>query len=78
MELMSLPTKINAMRVVTYDVNQEMIEDLMERHECSKEELTTEHIIDYVGDWAIDDLSTTYNGTIFQDQDGNTLQKWES
>jgi hypothetical protein len=78
MELMSLPQKINAMRVVTYDVNDELIGDLMELHECSKEELTIENLIDYVGDWAIEDLASVHKGTIFQDQDGNTLQEWES
>lgn len=76
---MSLPQKINAMRVVTYDVNEEMIEDILESNNLSsKEEITTEHLIEHVGDWAIDDLSSTYNGTIFQDQNGNNLQVWES
>ena len=78
MELMSLPQKINAMRVVTYDVNEELINDLMEVNDCSKGELTTEHLIDFIGDWAIEDLASVRRGTIFQDQDGNTLQEWSS
>lgn len=74
---MSLPTKINVMRVVTYDVNAEMLEDVMECNELSsKEEITTEHLLDWVGDWAVEDLASIYNGVTFQDQDGNTLQEW--
>lgn len=74
---MSLPTKINVMRIVTYNVDDEMLEDIVECNELSsKEDVTTEHLLDWIDDWVVEDLASIHNGVIFQDQDGTTLKEW--
>lgn len=77
MELIRLPKQINAVRAVTYAVTDEMLEDIVEIVGLtSKEEVTAEHLVEHVEDWAVEDLSSVHTKTVFQDEWGNTLKEW--
>lgn len=66
---MSLPERVNASRVITYDVGliQESLMDL-----DPEVPFTDEEIMEYVMDAIASDFGGFY-GVIIQDQDGNEL-----
>ena len=66
-----LPERINAMNVVTYDV-QNIVESLTESDEEYRE-VTLEEVMEVVQSWASDDLNANSASLIFQDENGNDL-----
>jgi oligoribonuclease (3'-5' exoribonuclease) len=65
-----LPTRINVMRVVSYDVSG-IIEDIKENEPDA--EITTESILDYIQDWVEADFGGVTKGLIYQDENGEEL-----
>ena len=72
-----LPERINAMRVVSYDA-QKIAQDIADNENKSIDEVTLEDILDFVEDWANEDLSSARVKVIYQDQDGNELNEREN
>ena len=60
------------MRVVSYDA-QKIAQDIVDNENKSIDEVTLEDILDFVEDWANEDLSSARVKIIYQDQDGNEL-----
>lgn len=68
MEKTTLPTVITATRTVSYRVDS-IVTDLLDM----ETEPTLETVLDYIKDWANEDLASSRVGIIYQDQDGNSL-----
>lgn len=65
-----LPTRINVLRAVSYDVSG-IIEDIKENEPDA--EITTESILDYIQDWVEADFGGVTKGLIYQDENGEDL-----
>lgn len=70
---MKLPREINAIRTVTYRVDKDLIESVAETNEIETDEVTLEHLMDLVSDWAVEDLASIHNGIIFRDERNNEI-----
>ena len=73
---MSLPERINAMRVSSYDVEY-ICKDIRECYlinhgEEMKDEISIEEVLLWLEDWVEEDLGTL-NGVIYQDENGEEL-----
>lgn len=64
--------KVNAMRVVSYDVD-EVRSSIAELNEISVEEVSEDEAMDLIYGWASEDLGIRVKDIIFQDEDGNDL-----
>ena len=72
----NLPEVINAMKVVSYNV-QNIIDSLYDMdNELDRDSVTIEDVMEYIEDWVIDDFGDSY-GIIYQDENGNELD-WDS
>ena len=69
----AMPESITAMRTATYDVAQ-IVEDIAEEQDKRPEEVTLEEVMDRINDYAIEDLATSRQGIIFQDQYGGEVE----
>lgn len=70
MSEMSLPERINVMRVITYEVSQ-IVSDLEDmEHEG---EITLDDVLEVVEDYALEDFGTNPKTLIFQDENGQEL-----
>jgi hypothetical protein len=70
-----LPKKINAMRVVTYDVDDELLEEIVEANELtSKEDVTTELLLEHLADWIHEDMGNPSRTIHVQDEWGDELK----
>ena len=76
---MSLPERINAIKVVTYDVVQiveslQAMNDYGSRGDDNAEpyEPTLEEVLAYIEDWVYEDFGDSY-GIIYQDENGEEL-----
>lgn len=73
-----LPKKINAMRVVTYAVDDELLEDIVEANELtSKEDVTPELLLDYLEDFIYEDFNDKHRLDLpihVQDEWGENLR----
>ena len=69
-----LPERINAMKVVSYDV-QQIVESLMAENEIEASEVTLEIVLDRVSDWVEADFTYLDNASdvIYQDENGEEL-----
>ena len=69
-----LPERINAMKVISYDVEQ-MVEDVCNAYSITKEEVTLEMIMEYLEELVAQDFAyQDYTGdVIFQDENGEEL-----
>ena len=69
-----LPKRINAMKVISYDVEQ-MVEDVCNAYSITKEEVTLEMILEYVEELVSEDFAyRDYTGdVILQDENGEEL-----
>ena len=69
-----LPERINAMKVVTYNVAS-MIEAIIDLNngEITAEDITLDEILEQVSNWADEDLSSPQIKVIFQDENGEEL-----
>lgn len=71
----TLPKKINATRAVTYDVSK-IIEDIIENDENKTiEDITLEDVMNYVDEWATEDLGSAYRTIYYTDQYGQEISK---
>jgi hypothetical protein len=76
MKIMSkLPERINAMRVVSYNVAS-IVETLVEMNagDVKAEDVTLEEVLDIIGEWAVEDLANSRVGIIYQDENGEELE----
>ncbi len=68
---MSLPERINAIKVVTYDVVQ-IVESLQAMNDDDAYEPTIEEVLGYIEDWVYEDFGDSY-GVVYQDENGEEL-----
>jgi hypothetical protein len=68
---MSLPERINAIKVVTYDVVQ-IVESLQGMNDDDTYEPTIEEVLAYIEDWVYEDFGDSY-GIVYQDEHGDEL-----
>lgn len=68
-----LPERINAMKVISYDV-QQIVETLMAEQEVEAEEVTLEMVMDRIESWVEEDfINDVSDSTIYQDETGEEL-----
>ena len=68
-----LPERINAMKVISYDV-QQIVETLMAEQEVEAEEVTLEMVMDRIESWVEEDfINDVSDSTIYQDENGGEL-----
>ena len=68
-----LPERINAMKFISYDV-QQLVEMLMAENDMNAEQITLEMVMDRVKDWVDEDFTQDCaDDVIFQDENGNDL-----
>jgi hypothetical protein len=71
-----LPKKINAIRVVTYDVDDEMLDEVVEANELSsKEDVTAELLLEHLEDWIHEDMNNSERTIHVQDEWGDELKQ---
>ena len=69
----NLPTRINAMKVVSYDV-QQVVECLMAENEVEASEITLEMVMERIEEWVEEDFANDVaDSTIFQDENGEEI-----
>jgi len=69
---MSLPERINVMRVMSYDV-QQIIDDIIAANFVQPDEITIEDCLDWIEDWVADDFHYETSNLIYQDENGEEL-----
>lgn len=68
-----LPERINAMKVISYDV-QQIVEALMAENEIPAEEVTLDMVMGRIEDWVEEDfIHDVSDSTIYQDENGEAL-----
>lgn len=67
-----MPDSITAMRAVTYNTHQ-IAEDIAEANDKPISEVTLEEVMDRVADYATEDLASSHNKIIYQDQNGEPV-----
>jgi len=69
-----LPKYINAMKVISYDVEQ-MVEDVCKAYSISQKEVTRDMLMEYLEELVKEDFAyRDYTGdVIFQDENGEEL-----
>jgi hypothetical protein len=73
METIIMPESITAMRATTYNVEQ-IIQDIAEVEERPIESVTLDEVMDRIADYATEDLASSRNVIIYQDQDGGEIE----
>jgi hypothetical protein len=69
----NLPERINAMKCITYDV-QQIVESLMAEQEIEAESVTIEMVMDRIESWVEEDfMNEASDSTIYQDENGSEL-----
>ena len=68
---MSLPQRINVMKVVSYDV-QQLVDDIYNWREIDPNEITIEDCLEFIQDWVCEEFGTL-DGLIYQDENGEEL-----
>ena len=69
---MSLPERINAMKVITYDT-EHYLADVAICNDVEEDEVTTDMLVDWLDDWMLEDFGGDLSGVILQDENGNEL-----
>jgi hypothetical protein len=69
-----LPERINAMKVISYDV-QQIAETLMAEQELEAHEITLEMVIERIESWVEEDFANqgNFSDVIFQDENGEEI-----
>ena len=69
-----LPERINAMKVVSYDVAS-MVEAIIDLNngEITADDITLDEILDLISGWVNEDMANPQNKVIFQDENGEEL-----
>ena len=74
METKTLPKVINAMKVITYEVDS-LVEIISNDNLIEPEEVTLEMIMERIEEWASSDLAESRDDLIiYQDQDGGEIE----
>jgi len=69
----TLPKRINAMKVISYDV-QQIVEALMAENEIEASEVTLDMVMSRIEDWVEEDfIHDVADNTIYQDENGEEL-----
>ena len=69
----NLPKRINAMKVISYDV-QQIAESLMAESEVEASEITLEMVMKRIEEWVEEDFAHDVAGdTIFRDENGEEI-----
>lgn len=69
---MSLPERINAIKVITYDV-EHYLADVALKEGVEEDQVTTDMLIGWLEDWMYEDFNNDLTGVILQDENGNEL-----
>lgn len=70
----TLPKRINAMKVISYEV-EAIVETLVGENDIRPDEVTLEMIMDRIDDWASSDLSEARDDLIiYQDENGEEIE----
>jgi hypothetical protein len=69
-----LPERINAMRIVSYDV-ESIVNSIVDLNngEIAAEDVTLDEILDLISGWTYQDMSNPQLKVIFQDENGEEL-----
>ena len=68
-----LPQHINAMKVISYDV-QQIVEALMAENEIEAHQVTLEMVMERIETWVEEDFShDAADSTIYQDENGEEI-----
>ena len=69
-----LPERINAMKVVSYDVAS-IVQSIIDlnNNEITAEDITLDEILNLISGWANEDMPNPQNKVIFQDENGEEL-----
>jgi len=69
----TLPKRINAMKVISYDV-QQIVEALMAENEIEASEVTLDMVMSRIEDWVEEDfIHDVADNTIYQDENEEEL-----
>jgi hypothetical protein len=68
-----LPKTITATRKVNYKVDNDLINSIAEAREIETDEVTLDLILDWIADWAIEDLSSAHVQIVFRDEHNEEL-----
>jgi hypothetical protein len=70
----TLPERINAMKVISYDV-QKIVNDIAEQSEIPLEDVTLEMVMEWVEELVHEDFTylDNANDVIYQDQNGEEI-----
>ena len=69
----TLPQRINAIKVISYDV-QQIAETLMAENEIEAQEVTLEMVMEIIEKWVEEDFShDAADSTIYQDENGEEI-----
>jgi len=69
----TLPKRINAMKCISYDV-QQVAEMLMAENDMESHQITLEMIMDRINEWVEEDfMRDVSDTTIFQDENGEEI-----
>lgn len=69
----NLPARINAMKVISYDV-QQIAESLMEENEIEASEVTLEMVMEKIETWVSEDINESRDDMIiYQDENGEEI-----
>ena len=68
----NLPSIINAVKTISYDVEQ-VAESIRVTNNNDDYEPTIEEILDYLEDWMMEDFDYDLTGVIVMDENGNEL-----
>ena len=70
-----LPERVNAMKCISYDV-QQIVESLMAEQEIESESVTIEMVMDRIESWVEEDfMNDVADSTIYQDENGQEIEE---
>ena len=76
MGVVKLPKRINAVRVVTYVIDDELLSTIQENYELqSKEGIDTERVLDYLEDHIYEDINNIEISIQVQDEWGEVIRE---
>jgi hypothetical protein len=76
MGVVKLPKRINAVRVVTYVIDDELLSTIQENDELpSKEGIDTERVLDYLEDHIYEDINNIEISIQVQDEWGEVIRE---
>jgi len=68
-----LPKVVKATRTVNYKVDNDLITSIAESQDIELDEVTLEQILEWVSDWAVEDLASANVEIVFRDEDNDEI-----